>query len=470
MKWRLLLIFLFTGMCAPALDWGVLDDYVENNTPGNVHSRYLMKPILEGRAVRVFLDGLAEEEVEEREAYARLIEQMYTDWFLQAARAIRKEKREAEFADILPLLDKRVNFEFVPGNVAYDIKFNFKDNIREIRQQCGKAAAACYLRGEETVIVVTRHLTTKQKIALKHEIGHSLGFSDQYEPLNGNIGRNNSHAVYSTPESQRSIMGNLSLKGFQCGDVDGMINLIDITRGKFHGGREGWRSFCKKKPRYYYVNGKAELKPYEILKLENDGIQLVINQPDGKTVVRTLQTNQGPSLRADTVFTPVETDKQGRVLRAAGNHGETKYCMYSYESKICVVTQGDAWMKFEKRYNTRRVVLKKLRVLKNQFLLKEVLLAAEGQVSRVLIGQFNERERGIVFSSPDEEGYLAVSVGKGYKILQEEPLRPIGQEPYHWRDIGKNKKLSREETLQERLREAKWETLKAELIKLAFEE
>ncbi len=486
MKWRLLGMFLFASICALANDHGVLDDYLQEGTPGNVHSRYLMKPILEGRPIRVSVslpaseiisiaDGKADFQ-EKQEKYGRFVADAYSKWFLQAAKAIRKDKREKEFEDILPLLERGITVELVTDkNTPYDIKFAFMDNLKEVQSECRLGAVvACYLRTDPPAIFVKHKMTPKQKIALIHEIGHSLGFSDQYEPIGQNVGRNNSDPVYSTPESQPSIMNSVSLKGFQCGDVDGMINLIDITRGKFHGGQEGWASFCKKagKPTYYYVRGRAELKPYEIVGSETGEVQLILNRPDGTSNTRMLQVNQQVYSLGETTFTTKETDRQGRVLRASGNHGETKYCIYSYEKRICVVAKGDAWMQLEISFNTRR--LKKLRLAKDQFLAKDVRIASEGKIAQVMVKWFNDEDRLVVFNTTTDQASLVVSLTEGKKrIKSEDALHPIGQNGQFYRWMQEQKKRDNELTMQEQVemqaRAAKWKTLKDYLIQLALE-
>ncbi len=348
MKVRLLLIFLLAGTCVFANEHGVLEDYVESLS-GKSDKHYLMEKILSSDRrqpfyLKVAIDALNSNS-EEIESYQNLITENYNKWFSLTADAIYKSKRAREFADILPLLMREIHVTFIKPYDTPDVSIMFwpKEKVQEV---CNASACEDFAPDGGHIIYISteKQQNDPQGNTLLHEIGHSLGFSDQYLPIGGQTGRNNADFVYSTPKSQPSVMREPE-KGFQCGDVDGMINLIDITRGQFHGGSDGWRSFCKR-PKYRYVRGKAEVKPYEIRRKGPAEFELVDNTQGGQT------RHLSPVFEAyspfGTHFEVKKRDKQKRELYAVGPNGEEKFCMYIYEKAMCIVTRGNEYLSLER--------------------------------------------------------------------------------------------------------------------------
>ncbi len=340
-----------------AAQWGALLDYNMDSQGNTVKSRvgakYLLSPVLEGKPVRVRMEAgrLSEQK---RSEYEKIIAQSYASWFAYPAELIRKSGRGEEFSDVLPILDKGIDVQFVSEKDMADI-FIVILPFKEVESICGKPAIGCYSRVGDVAQIfipfnkfVMRTMTagkrSAQFIAL-HEIGHSLGFSDQYKQ-----GRSQtSHMIYSSLNTSKSIMN--AAGRLTCDDADGMINLIDITRGTSRGGEYGWRSLCAKSD-VYYINGAPVGKsPYNIFAVD-DGYtwrfqrykenQLISEQ----TVKLNLEGKVSPfeMIEGKTVL---EKDAAGRPVHMRGPKGEDIYYSYNYDKCLRMIFMEDALIRVE---------------------------------------------------------------------------------------------------------------------------
>nr|QGT50753.1 hypothetical protein Elusimicrob2101_0160 [uncultured Elusimicrobia bacterium] len=386
MKKLLSLVCLWAAAGAFASPWGAMIDYdlapaqpgvkifdrehsSVSKTPGE---RFLLKPVLEGRIIRVFLNPGMEEE-ETLAVYRKKIQAAYSAWFSNAAKVIRQSKREAEFADILPLLDKGASVTFVEENE--DITFLFVDR-REITELCGSFSVACYSRlGAGPVIFIPKNPRGSRSFlnpfgassgdvlssAIVHEIGHSLGFSDQYAQS-----REATHEVYHG-KIKNSVM-NSSLK-LTCDDADGMVNLIDITLNNRRGGMTGWRSLCRGSKTYYIGGMALGNGPYVFIpRFQNNGTVWVIRRyQNGKMTEETTfarETRDGFAPWENSPEQVLERDAVGRPVLARGADGTTVYYSYLYgrtlrlataDGKVLLLERWDKNLSNEKQFE-RRIV------------------------------------------------------------------------------------------------------------------
>jgi len=357
MKWILSFSYLLCAWGVFAAPWGALSDYeytvprrdaakdeqpVLSRTPGE---RYLLKQVLEGRPIKAhivpgdFVNG-------QESKYQKKIREAYNEWFSRTAKFIRSANREREFADILSILDKGISVEFVQS--GQDISFEFVD-ISRMPDFCPVDSLACYERkaGQIPVIYVPYNLPGRSikrpfahtrgqltKHTLVHEIGHSLGFSDQYA-----LGRDNTHRIYRGSDPNHTIMN--SSMSLTCDDADGMINLMDITLQTRRGGRAGWYSLCKKSPVRYSGGMQAGRGGYMIYSENSDWF--VRTYREGTVQEETkFPMNLGSSLSPFESFPEKvsEQDDLGRPLRSVGIGGETVYYMYAYNFSIRLITKN----------------------------------------------------------------------------------------------------------------------------------
>lgn len=350
MKKIFVLLIYFMPLYLFAAPWGALSNYFEPQSvqtkaqrPGEL---FLLPQILDSRPVNISLFIKEEKASAKRADYEKIIAESYAQWFKGTAQIIRRSGREKEFSDILSLLDRGVSIKFDSSRSdmdKIDIVF-FIWPLRDIQSVCGRKTEGCYRPKEEAGDLPAVFIPQNNFIqrimggigaTALHEIGHSLGMSDQYKS-----GRSiNSHPVYSTEESRKSIM-NQSEK-LTCDDADGMINLIDLTLGIKRGGMSGWHSLCKDSD-IVYVHGAPVTKgPYAIIPLGNKW-RLDVFQNGRKTEEKIfpldLQGELDPlAQRQETIL---RRDKAGRPIFARGSKGEDIYYSYSYDRRDRLVVQG----------------------------------------------------------------------------------------------------------------------------------
>ncbi|MBP5403641.1 MAG: hypothetical protein J6Y17_00945 [Elusimicrobiaceae bacterium] len=352
----LLLGCMFLGALGVlAAPWGAMADYVDEYTPSKTGEKYLLRKILNGQTLSIGL---------QRDAYtdkhydklSRLIVDSYNDWFFNAARHIEQSGREAEFADILPILRQGVRVQM--SEQGSDVNFVFMP-FKEVQWQCGRGAGGCYTLNEpiphiylpaDTGLLKVLSLGRESKKRLgTHEIGHSLGFSDQYFQARSI----NSDVIYGSTEERDTIMqhaGHLT-----CDDADGMINLIDITRGTRRGGDHGWKTLCPKSQEYYIGGMSAGKGPYRITLSKDKGAVVLMTYEKGQKVaseVYPFATPQGPVQWQETpTRTTSKKDRFGRPVVAHGPNGETIYYAYLYDRVERVSVQNGLALNFVTQVN-----------------------------------------------------------------------------------------------------------------------
>ena len=211
------LLCLFSFMWAEAFSatWGLVSDYYEPIKKGEkpvVGEKYLMRQVLRGKPIVVKL-MLKEEDEGKRNSVQKLIEDSYKEWFSYTAKLIRNQKRQTEFSDVLPILDRGIKVQF--SAQERDIDFSVMSR-KEVLAACDGLGAGCYLFGQEFNDFIPHIYIPKDSFPLNllfgssafteeaalHEIGHSLGLSDQYAFARDN----NTHAVYHSSKPAESIM------------------------------------------------------------------------------------------------------------------------------------------------------------------------------------------------------------------------------------------------------------------------
>lgn len=346
---------LFGALGVLATPWGAMADYVDEYTPSKTGEKYLLRKILNGQTLSIGL---------QRDAYtdkhydklSRLIVESYNEWFSNAAHHIEKAGREAEFADILPVLHQGVHIQV--GEQGSDLIFVFLP-FREIQAECGRNADGCYTLNEAIrhiylpandgiLKLVSLGKETKKRIGL-HEIGHSLGFSDQYFQARSV----NSDVMYGSTEERATIMqhaGHLT-----CDDADGMINLIDITRGTRRGGDHGWKTLCPKSQEYYIGGMSVGKGPYRITLSKDKGAVVLMTYDKGRKVASEVYPFATPQEPVQWQETPARTtskkDRFGRPVVAHGPNGETIYYAYLYDRVERVSVQNGLALNFVTQVN-----------------------------------------------------------------------------------------------------------------------
>ncbi len=208
-----------------------------------------------------------------------LIKASFNAWLKDTKNMIAQSGRTQEFADIMPILSKQVILNKTNDKAQADIVFIFTTE-KEVLNICEEDHPACIeIPDEEQVEVFFKTSWLKDpkrqkdlKSTLIHELGHYFALVDQYDDFGDyspRYGTNDRFYKYD------SIMAASYETSLGCDDVDGFINLIDITLQNKAGttqatrNKKGWASFCNGKKdgdgelfkEIYYKNGRQLNRP-----------------------------------------------------------------------------------------------------------------------------------------------------------------------------------------------------------------
>lgn len=191
---------------------------------------------------------------------------------------------------------------------------------------------------------------------LTHEIGHYFGLTDQYYKEYLRKG----YTIYNNPRiGYRNSTMDASYKiGLDCDDVDGFINLIDLSlsggnQEKFSArAQTAWASFCNEKNEYlldmYYRNAqtikitvadwvKTPFNAYgRILSYDDKG--RILTTTDGKTkyifdYIETEKDNFISAFKREKEF----KIRYGRDIFNILRWGNENWRGYYYDEKTCIV-------------------------------------------------------------------------------------------------------------------------------------
>ena len=304
----------------------------------------LLRKIVDGKPVCAEVRNFRKDDTHTDEEYLEMLRRNYQAWFDYALKTVEESGREQEFEDILPALRTQIAVRKdceTPDILLVILK------AKEIVKACrSSVAVACV---DNTSVPYKLYFAPKKGLVslalggngviLSHELGHTLGFSDQYR-----YGRINSSGVYHTPDSSKGIMSSAQLgRRFSCDEADGLINLLDVgVYGNARGGKQGWRSFCAKR-NYRYVQGRPTSNAKYVVEVELPNV--VVRTFDKAGALQNTQyfpDAKDYTFDIQTVFTAVEKDKSGRLLYGTSPRGEEMYCSYVYERKRCVVVKDSA--------------------------------------------------------------------------------------------------------------------------------
>lgn len=334
--------------------WGAMRDFdqpLKNNSPAiaapAMGARYLMPKILAGQPIRIYV-SVSQEKENRLDKYQTIIAENYNKWFTETASIIQANKRQQEFGDILPLLQKGIQVNFVNREEEADIVF-FIVPFKTMQEHCGAGAGGCYFRvespgGKPRIYLPEDHFWLKLFSAGKvstssiglHEIGHSLGLSDQYEEARDA----NTHDRYSSMRSGKGTMKDNS--SISCDEADGIINLIDLTRHTVRGAESGWKSLCPRSDEFY-VRGQSASKGPFLIEQKDHNVFVLHTYKQGKRVASQTYTFQKQGAFFPTVFseeTVLKRDALGRPVKSTGPNGEDIYYSYQYEQYLRLVVQG----------------------------------------------------------------------------------------------------------------------------------
>lgn len=340
----LLNLLFFTALCAHATLWGLKSDFIDETTHlprGNTNTIHLLAPIVAGEPVYY---ALHTDDFKNVARYKTIIPQFFNAWFEGTLAQIKQAGREEEFKDIIPILARGADIRLTDNDEQARLIIHFIP-LKKIQEKFGNGVAGCVDSSQRPLhmylptnrlrfILLSLGLQTQTSVSV-HEVGHTLGISDQYRRAR----TNNSDALFSEDTGAPSIMDRDNV--ITCDDATGLINAIDLVRGTSRG--EGWKGLCDSDV-HTYQNGLTENKTgYRFIMDEYQHITLE-NYQNGKrasSVVYNvdLRNNASPFVR----YTPVsveQADAQGRPLKAVGPDGETFFYSYVYNVQMELIVKN----------------------------------------------------------------------------------------------------------------------------------
>lgn len=146
-----------------------------------------------------------------------------------------------------------------------DIAKEERDNLPGRYISWEAVGEAVAIDGETTAVYTTSYnnalfVPLQESNSLFHEMGHLLGFADQYPTYEDDV----ESVEYGLSGQWPSIMQNSAemkdLSFFSCTDADGMINLLDFVAHKSRGGKKGWKTLCLRES-IQYANSRQLNRP-----------------------------------------------------------------------------------------------------------------------------------------------------------------------------------------------------------------
>ena len=355
---------------APALQaapWGALVGDPQENASQPTDRYFILSRAADGQPVRVYLRFSNPEDFSKQAHYKKQIASVYRTWFKQTASFIGKSKRKTEFPRMLARLNRGIKVQFVASPQEADLLFLVED-WPTVQKECLAAelkstVGACvrFTEGKLPTLHFPREEDFAEEIAkqapqgwtaqlshkalwehsLPHEIGHTLGLSDQYDQM-VNM---NSHQIYRSTHLKNGMMRDM--RAVSCDDADGIINLIDILKGTEISRKQGWHSLCEDSPDVYVDGIAMETGPYVITPEEPSFWSLHTYQANREVAEYTFKLDI-PS----NPFTPIteqieQTDALGRPVRARGEHGEQIYYAYNYGKVFRLITKAEHAIRLE---------------------------------------------------------------------------------------------------------------------------
>ena len=252
----ILIMSLIFPISVQALDWGILEQFVEReDISWGVEKLVTKQPIRYAVSTDV--------KPEEEQMFLANIQK----WPYETLNFIQESGRSKEFEDIIPILKHQ--FELIKTDDVnlqdLTLLFEASNEDYDLSNEGGHIVLS---KGK--IEVNTLYRNRFDEITL-HELGHYFGLSDQEK----NYFNDNTHPEYSSDRNLTagSIMRSLdNLPGphLTCDDADGFINLIDLYLSRQNNGQfsdrasKGWTSLCEGNTNLYLnantVNRKFQFK------------------------------------------------------------------------------------------------------------------------------------------------------------------------------------------------------------------
>lgn len=511
---------MLCSMSTLTFGWGLDKDVVVTNNLASQEEGYpfLIYPAVHGKPVRVYLQRLRSYTAEDKRPFVKAQRGTYINAYLHRVGALEPlnspkffaELKQAyndwfsliynhfedfpflwrEFKDIESIVKSGITLQQTQDPSEADVLVVLADDMSVSKRACETQFRedACFLQAQANdepphlVIVNKSAEKTNRNLLLRYAAGISLGLTPQIAPGKDQLGMQLSDPMHSLPILRQSLMG--GHREFTCDDLDGIINLIDVTfyarqrdPNVFRWYPYGWRSTCH--DGISYVSGIPVNKgPYFIKNdAEEDeiGHYIVTTVRSREITDRTFEPSDTETYTPfhEPVFNIDERDNQDRPVHGITADGIEEFFMYHYGYTDRLVVRGDKFLLKESRKT-----IPNGRLNRKEFLLNHsVKYVEDGKVKALVMTPSSANEREVVFYN-DVNAYadqaetvmasLTVRLANGEtKIVEEKPLRTPAGSVTPLSDSGYNRSMNITIAVEKKLRAMSWEELREQMIKFA---
>ncbi len=499
--------------------WGLDRDVVVTNNLASQGEGYpfLIYPVVHGKPVRVYFQRLRAYTAEDKRSFVQPqgsgylnahlhkvgvleplnspkffaeLKQAYNDWFSLIYNHFEDFSfLWREFEDIESIVKQGVTLQQTQDPSEADVFVVLADDMSVSKRACEVQFRedACFLQTKDNqepphLIIVNKPAEkTNRNWLLRYAAGISLGLTPQIAPGKDQLGMLLADPMHSLSTLRQSLMG--GHREFTCDDLDGIINLIDVTfyaRQRdpkvFRWYPYGWRSTCHDGIAYvsgtpvdkgpYFIKGDSE---------EEIGYYIVTTVRSRKITERVFEPSDTETYTPfhEPVFNIDERDNQGRPVHGVAADGLEEFFMYHYGYTDRLVVRGDKFLLKESKETLPN----------GPFNHKEILLShsvkyvENGKVKAFVITPSSASDREIVFYNDvnayaDEAETVMASLtirlsNGGAKILEEKPLHTPERAVTPLSDSGYNRSVNITLAVEKKIRSMSWEELREQIIKFA---
>ncbi len=340
-----------------------IHDFKKQKTP--VGESFFLRPLLLGKTLPISL-WIEDEQPGQFEQYSQLVKQAYQDWFDNAVKHIVASGREKEMQDILPYLKRPVSIKivrypkaeleerdfYIDNQGLFVLIFKTLDHLYSFPpfEMNTDYAVGVYNKDIAAIAISQEELPVSQRYILTHEVGHTLGFADQYYPDNA-MG----DSVFASHSTKNIMSGEYELS---CDDADGLINIADRILGlSKRGGKQGWKSLCSNSDEYYKAGMSTKTDRYRFQSRSlpwNEIISIEEYEKSRKIATQEFEMIDLPGSPFHFVkeVAVLKRDSQGFPSLMRGQNGETVYLTGAYYKLERVIVKNKKLLSYLILYPT----------------------------------------------------------------------------------------------------------------------
>ena len=315
---KMIVLLAFLCLSLPGFSWRFMDDFATSTQQGSKVP--LVTRLVRGETLPYFVHIRGPWNLEQLDD---IFVRSFNSWRIYTLQELRETKREKEFKDVVKTLQAPWKFEMRPylsctdfektpwqelarpvavenlpqyldmspahcspavredmDNYSKEVQDSFSSSYVNMAQEQAQNQSGRYISWEavgqalsidEDVTAVYTDTTLnalfvpfRDTDSLFHEMGHLLGFADQYP-----ITEDEEYSLeYGLSGYWPSIMQNgtntKDYAYFSCTDADGMINLLDFVNQHARGGKKGWKTLCRRENIQYASSRQLNRPPFVV--------------------------------------------------------------------------------------------------------------------------------------------------------------------------------------------------------------